>query len=89
MPLAPDDKNRINPPKKKPAAENQRPTHRGKTMTNAAATTAEIAARDQDSVPLRGHKYDDVVTAEQLKAIDDLVGPIDEADLEDIRQRRW
>lgn len=33
--------------------------------------------------------YDDVPTAEQLAAIEELVGQVDETDYEDIRPQRW
>lgn len=57
------------------------------TLEQARRVLTEIDKYLRQEPPYE--RYDDEVTAEQLAAIEAMVGPVDEADLTDIRERGW
>lgn len=87
MPLASNGKSRSNSTTGN-APEKPTPHAGGNEMTAAAAADNK-AAIEPKCVSGRVVGYNDVPTKEQLAVIDEIVGPVNEDDYEDIRQRRW
>ncbi|WP_341704683.1 hypothetical protein [Ferrovibrio sp.] len=88
MTLATNGKNRTNSGRKR-ALEKPAPRDGENKMTAAATNSKAASAEPAKKMPTQALDYSDVVNGAQLAAIDDLVGPIDESEYEDIRQRRW